>query len=412
MIIQRAYRTQLNPTPSQIEAFIGHSDAVRWVWNWALAQRNAYYEHTGKHLPKGELIKQFRAGKREGHWPWLNPMNSRAEEAALDAQDRAFDRFWKQCRGELPKPPPGKPRKDGKPRGYPRFRSRKEGVMSFCFWGLRPEHIDRDRIRLQGIGWVRLQEKGYLPTAARKVNRATVSERVGKWFVSVQVEEEVPDEVATGEPVGVDVGINTLAVVSDGREFENPKALRKAQRKLARLQRKVARQKKGSTRREETKRKIARLHYRVGNLRATAAHEVSAEIVGRHRPPEDRPAAVVIEDLNVVGMLQNGKLARSISDAGFGELHRQVTYKGEWAGVTVVKADKWFASSKTCSHCGYVVRGMGLGVRVFACPECGFSASRDVNAALNLKQVAEESSETENARGGPGPREPQVVEAR
>lgn len=400
MLIQRAYKTKLNPTKAQVDQFIGHSDAVRFVWNWALGLRNAYYEHTGKHLNGRVIIKQFRAGKAAGRWPFLKPMNSRAEESALDAQDRAFDRFFDIMGGKVKIPKSPRPRKDGKPHGYPRFKRRQDGTVPFCFWGVKPEHVEAGRVRLTGFGWVRLAETSYLPTSGVKINRATVSERAGNWYVSLQVEQEIPDAKATGEVVGVDVGLKTLAVTSDGREFANPKALYTAERKLTRLSRKLARQTKGSGRRERTKQEIAKLHKRIADIRAHHAHNASAAIIGRHSPEAERPETVVIETLNVAGMLKNRRLSRSVSDASMSELHRQLEYKAQWAGVQVLKANPWFPSSKTCSACGTVLRTLTLGQRTYRCPDCGFVIDRDLNAARNLMQVAHDPGDTENARGG------------
>lgn len=396
MAIQRAYKTQLNPTQAQVRAFYAQSDVVRWVWNWALAQRNEFYRYTGKHLSGRVLIKQFRAGKKINRWPWLRPANSRAEESALDAQDRAFDRYFMMCRGELPKPKLKRPRKDGKPAGYPSFKSRFRGTVGFAFWGIKPSDIQRGRIRLQGIGWVRLQENGYLPTDAQKINRATLTEKLGRWYVSVQVEEPETGEVATGEAIGVDAGISTLATVSDGREYENVRALRAAQRKLAHLQRELERKPKPARGEASSKRRlrniaaIGRLHKRVADLRSAFLHEASAGIVGRGDAAADRPEAIGIETLNVKGMMQNKKLARALSDSAMAELLRQVSYKAAWGGSEVVKADRWEPSTKTCSQCGAVMAGMTLSDRTFCCTECGFTAPRDHNAALNLKHIAEE----------------------
>ena len=414
-MMQRAYKTQLNPTQAQQRAFEAQSDTVRWVWNWALAQRNEFYKYTGKHLSGRELIKQFRAGKKTGRWPWLKPANSRAEESALDAQDRAFDRFWMMCRGELPKPKLKRPRKDGKPAGYPSFKRRRDGVVAFAFWGLKPEHVRRDAIRLQGIGWVRLQEKGYLPTDGVKINRATVSERTGRWYVSLQVEEADRGDIATGEPIGVDAGITTLATVSDGREYQNARALRDALRRLKRLQQKMARQPRpakgdpNSGRRQRTIDAIGNLHKRIADLRSTALHEASAGITGRNRPTAERPEVVGIETLNVKGMMQNGRLALALSDAAMSELLRQVTYKAQWSGAEIATVSQWEPSTKRCSRCGYIVQGMTLSDRVFVCPNCGYTAPRDLNAARNLQQAAEEyrrlktrvEDETEVGAAGP-----------
>lgn len=414
-MMQRAYKTQLNPTQAQQRAFEAQSDAVRWVWNWALAQRNEFYKYTGKHLSCRVLIKQFRAGKKIRRWPWLNPMNSRAEESALDAQDRAFDRFFMMRRGELPKPKLKRPRKDGKPAGYPSFKSRHDGVVSFAFWGVKPTDIRRDAVRLAGIGWVKLQEKGYLPTDGVKINRATVSERTGRWYVSLQVEEADRGDIATGEPIGVDAGITTLATVSDGREYQNARALRDALRRLKRLQQKMARQPRpakgdpNSGRRQRTIDAIGNLHKRIADLRSTALHEASAGITGRNRPTAERPEVVGIETLNVKGMMQNGRLALALSDAAMSELLRQVTYKAQWSGAEIATVSQWEPSTKRCSRCGYIVQGMTLSDRVFVCPNCGYTAPRDLNAARNLQQAAEEyrrlkarvEDETEVGAAGP-----------
>jgi putative transposase len=372
--ISRAYKTQLDPTQAQVAAFEHQSDVVRFVWNWALGKRQEHYKATGKHLKGRELIAEFRRVRAEV-WPWTVGASSRAEETAVRNLDKAFDNFFA---------------KRGK---YPRFKSRKNGVVSFTYWGLKQEHVSERGVRLQGIGWVRTHERGYLPTEGVKVNSATVSERAGKWYVSLQVEEEREIAPATGEAVGVDVGISSLAVVSDGRRYENPKALRGAQRKLRRLNKQLARQEKGSGRREDTKHALAREYARIADLRSAAAHAASADIVA------GTPRAVVIEDLNVAGMVKNRHLAQAVSDAGMAELHRQLRYKVPWAGGEVVEAGRFFPSSKTCSSCGYVNGGLTLSDRVFVCPECGYTVDRDLNAAVNLSKLAPGSGESLNARG-------------
>lgn len=225
---------------------------------------------------------------------------------------------------------------------------------------------------------------GLYPTDA-KVKSATVSQRAGRWFISVQVEEEIPDEVATGEPIGVDVGISSLATTSDGRCFENPKALKAALTKIARLQRKLERQKKDSNRRAVTRQKIAKLHLRVCNIRSNATHLASSSIIGVHSA--EKPAMVIVEDLNVAAMKRNHNLAQAVCDANMGELHRQLKYKAHWHGVEIVEVDRFFPSSKTCSACGHVLPELKLSQRTFNCPECGLVLDRDENAAANLKQA-------------------------
>jgi len=217
---------------------------------------------------------------------------------------------------------------------------------------------------------------------------ATVSERAGRWFVSVQVEEEIPEpEPAQGAPVGVDLGINTMATCSNGTCYENPKSLQQAQKKLRRLQRKYARQQKGSHNREKTRRKIARLHYRVANIRRDALHKATSGIVAKTKPAAQRPRVIVLEDLNVNGMLKNRHLARAIADVGMHEFRRQMEYKAAWNGVDIGLADRWYPSSKTCSRCGHLKEELPLSKRTYRCDACGLVMDRDLNAARNLAKL-------------------------
>ena len=383
MMISRAYKTQLDPTPAQVQAFILQSDVTRFVFNWALGKRQEHYKETGKQLSAVELIKEFRAVRKvRDDLAWTAEASSRAEESALRRLDAAYKNFFE------------------KRTKFPRFKRWRDGIVPFSYWSLKPEHVQERAIRLQGIGWVRLQEAGYLPQAGAKINSATVSERIGKWFVSLQVEEEVADTVPTGETLGVDAGVSRLATVSDGRVYEAPKALYAVERKLAHLQRKLCRQVKGSAGREETKARIAKLHYRIANLRKSMIHEASADILSRHGEAQDQPERVGVEGLNVKGMMANHCLAKAVGDASMGELLRQIGYKAAWQGTAVVTADQWFPSSSTCSRCGWKVAELSLGQRVFRCAQCGLEVDRDYNAAVNLAKLAQEQGESENAGGG------------
>lgn len=219
---------------------------------------------------------------------------------------------------------------------------------------------------------------------------ATVSEKAGRWYVSVQVQEEHPEPlIATGEALGVDLGIKTLATLSDGRTFENPKALRKRLNALRRTSRRHSRKKKGSQNRKKAQHRLAKIHARIANIRKDALHKVSSAIVAKTKPDSERPACIVLEDLNISGMLKNRKLSRAIADVGMSELRRQIEYKAFFAGSRVVIVSQWEPSSKTCSCCGTVRETLGLGERVFVCEDCGYVTDRDYNAAKNLAQLAE-----------------------
>ena len=231
------------------------------------------------------------------------------------------------------------------------------------------------------LGRLRLHEHDFIPTDA-KVLSATVSEQAGRWFVSIQVEEEheKPPPTAT-TPIGVDLGIKLLATCSDGMTFENPRALKYAQKRLRRLERQKSRRTKGGKNRKKTCRTLAKQHARVANIRKDAAHKLTSYLSKNH-------ALVAIEDLHVAGMLKNHKLAQAISDSNFGEIRRQLEYKASWKSVPLVIIDRWYASSKTCSGCGWVDEDQDLSDRTFICQECGSGMDRDLNAAINMLNEA------------------------
>jgi len=199
---------------------------------------------------------------------------------------------------------------------------------------------------------------------------------------SVLVDDGLPEpELRVGDVLGIDVGIKSLAVFSDGTIFENPKALDDADKKLKRLQRELARRKIGGKNREKTKQKLARAFECIRRIRQHAQHQVSNYATAEN-------GIIVIETLNINGMMQNHHIARALSDTGMSEIHRQIKYKAKWKGVEVIRADRWFASSKTCSGCGYKM-DITLSDRDLKCPECGLEIDRDYNAALNLAALSE-----------------------
>jgi putative transposase len=205
---------------------------------------------------------------------------------------------------------------------------------------------------------------------------------------------DIPDPVVTDKPaVGVDLGIQVLATVSDGEVFPNPKALKRHLRKVKRLQRSVSRKMKGSANRRKAVQKLARAHLHVANIRKDTLHQVTTELA-------KTKSVVVLENLNVAGMLKNHSLAGAINDVGLREFRRMMEYKGQWYGCTVLAAPTFYPSSKTCSACGYVKQELTLYERVFVCEACGQTLDRDLNAALNLAVVAVSSTQTLNACGG------------
>ncbi len=372
MIIQRAYKTELRLNNQERTLLTGCAGAARFAYNWGLRQSVDAYEVTGKRPSYPELHRQLNELK-QGDLAWLYDYSKTIPQEALRDLDKAFQNFFRHLKkGEKP--------------GFPRFKSRKRGIGSFRIWGCI--EVDDRRIKLPRIGWLRLHEAGYLPVGGVKILSATVSERAGHWFVSLQVEEEIADQRATGERVGVDLGIKSLAVCSTGETYANPRALDHATRQLARCQRELSRRQKGSRNRAKTKAKLARLHQRVANLRRDAIHQATSRIVAKTKPEAERPSVIVIENLNVSGMMQNHSLARAIGDVGMGEFGRQMAYKCVWQGITLQKADRWYPSSKRCSGCGQVKESLLLSERVYRCEACGLNIDRDLNAARNLAQLS------------------------
>ena len=210
---------------------------------------------------------------------------------------------------------------------------------------------------------------------------ATVSEKAGHWFVSLQVEMEIHEVAVTDKPVaGLDLGIHRMAQVSDGTYFENPQALKSSLAKLKRIQRMVSRRQKGSANRKKALRQLARAHYRVANIRKEALHQATS-LLARTK------SAIVLENLNVSGMLKNHHLAQAITDVGLYEFRRRLVYKGAWYGCQILLADRFYPSTKRCSQYGQVKSVMSLGEREYQCECCGFVIDRDLNAAINLEQL-------------------------
>jgi putative transposase len=379
MKIKRGFKTELDPTPEQYVLFCQCAGAARFAYNYGLARKREAYKAGQKTPTAIDLQKELTVRKRED-LPWMAELSKWVVQNALRDLDCAFKNFFRTCALK----------KEGKHKGkcgYPKFKSKKKGRGSFrldC-----PIYVEEDAIQLPKIGLVKLKEQDYLPIRGVKVLFATVSEQAGRWFVSVQCECEVPEpEPATGPVIGVDLGIKTLATLSTGETIANPKALRRRLKQVRRLSRRHSRKKKGGKNREKARRKLARQHAKIANLRRDTLHKATAKLVAKTKLPEEQPGVIVIEDLNIQGMLKNRKLSRAISDVGMYEFKRQLRYKTAWYGITLKEVSRWYPSSKTCSGCGAVREDLDLSERVFLCYECGLILDRDSNAALNLAASA------------------------
>jgi putative transposase len=382
MLLTRAYRTELDLNDKQVTACKKHAGAARFAYNWALARRQEVYKATGKSVWAMELHRELNALKKT-EYPWLYETSKCAPQEALRNLDNAFRHFFRRCQLK----------KEGKLKGkvgYPTFKSKKRGLGSFRLTGSLV--IFPDAIQLPRLGRLRLKERGYLPTSGAKGLSATVSEAAGHWYVSIQVEQEQPVRVNTGPVVGVDLGVKALATFSDGTVISNPRHLKRRLKQLKRWHRVVSRRTKGGKNRKKAAKRLAKLYRKVSNQRKNTLHQVTTTLAKTKQ-------VIVIEDLNVAGMLKNHHLAQAIADVGFSEFKRQLLYKASWYGSRVVLADRWYASSKTCSGCGWGDENLTLKDRTFHCEQCGLVLDRDLNAALNLAKLAGSASESLNACG-------------
>ncbi len=381
MLVTRAYKTELDLTNEQVTACRKHAGAARWAYNWGLRTKQERYKETGKSPDAIELHRELNALKKT-ELPWMYEVSKCAPQEALRNLDSAFSHFFRRWRLKQEGKWKGKV-------GYPQFKSKKKGLGSFRLTGSIV--IFPKAIQLPRLVRLRLKEKDHLPTKDVKILSATVSEQAGHWYVSIQVEQEQVVPGNAGPVVGVDLGVKSLATFSDGTVVENPRHLKRRLKKIKRLHRAVSRKVKGSNNRKNAARRLGRLYRTVANQRQNTLHQITSTLAKTKQ-------VIVIENLNVNGMLKNHRLAQSIADVGFGEFRRQLLYKAEWYGSRVVLADRWYASSKTCSGCGWYDETLELNNRTFHCQNqqvpCGLVMDRDLNAAINLAGLAASSADT------------------
>jgi putative transposase len=375
------FKTQLKVNKQQRILLAQHAGVARHAWNCGLAlcqqvllHNKHHSEHpSGSHSPTEgnpavapsdkikfptaiDLHKWLVASIKSTH-PWYYQVSKCAPQYALRHLSEAFKAFFK------------------KTKGFPKFK--KKGKQdSFTLDGAI--HIHNRKVKIPVIGWIKTYE--HLPTGY-KPKSVTISKQADKWFISWKIEVETSQTPKQQEFVGVDLGINHLATLSTGEIFDGVKSYKKYESKLARMQYLHRHKQKGSNNYRKACVKIARLHQKIANIRKDTLHKITTYISKNH-------AVIGIEDLNVSGMLANGKLSKAIADMGFYELRRQLEYKSLLYGSKLVIVDRFYPSSKTCSHCGEKKTSLSLSQRVFKCDHCGFEGDRDLNAAINLKQEA------------------------
>jgi putative transposase len=379
--IQRAYKTERDLNNERMTVCKKYAGAARWAYTWGLARKQEEYRTTGTTPAAIDLRRELKALKQTNA-PWMYEVSKCAPQEALRHLDSAFAHFFRRVKRKQR----GKLR--GK-RGYPQRKMRKRGLGSFRLTGSLA--VFPGAIQLPRLRWPRLKERDYLPSNAH-IRSATVSGHARRRFVSVLVKQEFTVTANSGPVVGVDLGVKKRATLSDGATEPNPRRLRSCLKQLNRLQRGVSRKQKGSCNRRKAVRELQTLHRRVAHQRANTLHQFPSRLA-------KSKSVVVIEDLNVAGMLRNHHLAQAIGDVGFSEFRRRLTYKAAWYGCQILVASRWEPSSKAGSVCGWLDGDLSLADRVFRCERCGLVLDRDLNSARNLAKLAGSSTDSQNACG-------------
>jgi len=372
---QLAHKIKLCPN-QEAERYLRRASGVaRFSYNWALGAWINKYKSGEKGMNGFSLVKEFNSIKDEA-FPWVREVSKWAPQKAIQDLGDAFKRFFQ------------------KKAKYPRFKKKGKSKDSF--------YVGGDHIRLTGkyLKLPLLKKPIKMAQSLRfkgEIKSVVLSRSVNDWFASFSI--AIPDEsfvyahaCENQDAVGVDLGLKTLVTLSTGEKIENPKPLKKAERKIRVLSRSVSRKKKGSSNRARACLRLALAHRKVAWIRSNVWHQITSKLVKTFR-------YIGIEDLNVRGMVRNHKLAKSISDASFYEFRRQLEYKSKLSGANVALAGRFYPSSKTCSDCGYVYKELALSEREWYCPVCGAVHGRDDNAAKNLEFVALRYRETLNACG-------------
>ena len=422
----RAYKFRIYPTADQQQYLSRCFGASRYVWNWALKNIKDNYNHveimrygwggnidtmnyedalTMKfHGCKDKKLDIFAldvtkcsllltsSGKRKANSlpnalqnepglsdisPWLNDVPNKILRYSLRNLGVAFKNFFKA-------------NKNGGHSGYPKNKKMRDN-QSIQFQG---EDIKLDsRTGLLSVTKIKNIEIRLHRSFTGKIKTTTISKtKSGKYYVSFQVDDgmdtPLTKTISRDRVLGVDVGLKSYISTSDGTKIDGLQPLRESETRLKVLQRRMDRKQKGSKNRDKARIKVARIHEKIANKRVDFQHKLSRQLVDDHD-------AIVLESLNIKGMVKNHHLAKSISDAGWSEFMRQIKYKADWAGKTVVQIGRWEPSSKTCHSCGYKLDELTLDVREWTCPRCGTAHDRDINAAINIKALGIEQLNTE-----------------
>ena len=360
-MLLRSQKIALNPNNKQATWMSQNCGYARVAYNHALADFKEGLDNN-EFRSASELSRRFNAVKDE-KYEWCRKLSQRAASEAIFTHLGDAIQRWTSGQNRFPK-----------------FKNRACKHSYTATSGQEKVKIQGKKIRLPKIGWVRMYQELRFTGEIRKV---VISRRGDRWFASILIGvhesncDYQPILFDDRQPIGVDVGINTLATCSNGDVFENPRPLKRYERKLRRENRKLSRKQLRSKNWYKQQRKLGRLHYRIACIREDAHHQATTKIVRK-------ASAIGIETLNISGLLKNRRLAKALSDSRLSGFLTMLKYKAERRGIPITEADRFFASSKTCSNCGHIKDDLTLSDRMYHCTECGFESDRDVNAAINL----------------------------
>lgn len=356
---KRAYKYRFYPTPEQALLLEKTFGCVRFVHNHILDFRSKQYSENGIKIGFTQANAALTRLKKDPEKAWLSEVSCVPLQQVLRHQQTAFTNFFE------------------KRASYPTFK-RKNGKQSAEFTRSAFKYADGQLFMAKSKTPLKIRWSRELPCEPSTV---TISkDRAGRYFASILCEFEPKKLPVTPKMVGIDLGITHIFTRDDGQKVENPKHTGRYAARLALLQRRLSKKKLGSANRRKAKLKVAKLHAKIADTRQDNLHQVSRRLINENQ-------VICVESLKIKNMVKNRRLAKVISDAAWGELVRQLDYKGDWAGRQVVKIDQWYPSSKKCSCCGHLMEKMPLNVRFWVCPACQAEHDRDVNAARNIKAV-------------------------
>ena len=376
----RAYKYRIYPTDEQKVLFAKTFGCCRFVYNWALNLRIEAYKSDKRTVPYKE-IQDCMVNELKAEHDWLKEVNSQSLLYSLRNLETAYTNFFRNAKAV----------------GFPRFKSRKSRQSFLC-----PQHCRVDFAKET----ITIPKAKDIPAVLHRKFKGTVKtvtvsmSPAGRYFASVLVDTSI-QELQAAEPqekttVGIDLGIKSLAVCSDGRTFDNPKNLQRSLDRLKLLQKRLSRKQKGSSNRNKARIRVARLQEHIANCRKDNLHKITHALTH-----DSQVRTICMEDLNVKGMQRNHHLGQAVGDASFGTFLTLLEYKCRWYGVNLIKIDRFAPSSKTCGKCGHIYKGLKLSERSWTCPECGTHHDRDFNAACNIKDFGLKALPTERGKVKP-----------